>query len=280
MLPEPAARVVRRYLDRVDAAAPDLIQDFYLVGSIALGGFRAGRSDIDFVATLGEPVTADHLKVLRRAHHRCWADGAAKAVVTRSWPLTCNGYFLADEADLARPPSEVIPVAAQVAERFEPRARFDVNPVSWWILAHHGIAMRGPSIDNLTVHVDDADLRSWTAANLITYWRPWAQAITGSGPRPWVAAFRQLSIGRLVASGVLGTARMHATITTGQVITKERAGDYALATFRRRWHPIIHNALDYWRDLPMRSRTSLLAVRTETVAFVTHVIDSVGAVAN
>jgi predicted nucleotidyltransferase len=42
--------VVDAYLGRVDAAAPGLVEGFYLVGSLALGDYRPGTSDVDFVA--------------------------------------------------------------------------------------------------------------------------------------------------------------------------------------------------------------------------------------
>ncbi len=276
VLPEPAAGVVDRYLARVEAAAPGLIRGFYAVGSIALGAFRPGRSDIDFVATLAQPGDAGALRALRRAHRLSYAAAAARAVRYREWPLVCNGFFLSEQADLSEPPSNVMPVAAQVAEKFVPRGRFDVTPPTWWTLAHHGIAVRGPEPDALHVHLDDDELRRWTAANLVSYWRPWAQVISGSGPRAWVASNRQLSLRRLTASGVLGTARMHATITTGEVISKEQAGEYALASFDARWHPVIHDALSYWRGLPARSIRPRRALRAEAVAFVLHVIELVG----
>jgi Domain of unknown function (DUF4111)/Nucleotidyltransferase domain len=277
VLPEPAAGVLERYLSRLDADAPGIVQGLYVVGSIALGGFRPGRSDIDFVATLSRPGAADTLNALRRAHLLSYRRAVARAVGTRTWPLACNGFFLAEAADLSHPPSDVSPVAAQVAGKFLPGARFDVNPVTWWTLAQHGVVVRGPDRDELSVHLDEAELRRWTAANLVSYWRPWARRVAGRGPRSWGASYRQLSIRRLAAYGVLGTARMHATITTGEVITKERAGEYALANFDQSWHPIIHDALAYWRGLPPRPGRPGRTLRAETADFVRHIIELVGA---
>ena len=66
MLPAVVDELVGRYLREVDLAAPGAIEGFYVVGSTALGAFRPGRSDVDFVAVIGgraprcraEPVTA------------------------------------------------------------------------------------------------------------------------------------------------------------------------------------------------------------------------------
>lgn len=276
VLSEPAAGVVHGYLARLDDNAPGLVDGFYVVGSIALGSFRPGRSDIDFVATTPGPLSPEALAALRSLHRRSYAEGAVRAVVSRSWPLVCNGVFVNGE-DLARSTAQVTAEAHQVSEKFAAGDSFDVNPVTWWTLAHHGIALRGPSPDRLTIHLNDDELRRWTAANLVSYWRPWAHAVTGGGVKAWRERIRHLHSRRLAAWGVLGTARMHATISTGEVVSKERAGEYALETFDAAWHPIIHDALTYWRGLPPSSGRPARTMRSETAAFVLHIVDLVGA---
>lgn len=255
---------------------PGLIQDFYLVGSLALGGFRPGRSDIDFIATLNGRLSPRSLRALRAVHRNSYVGGLAHAAFSRSWPLVCNGVFVSRE-DLTRPPREVAAQAKQVAGKFGPGDAFDVNPVTWWTLAHAGIPLRGPAPALVSIPLDDGELRQWTAFNLNSYWRPWAHRVAGSGPRGWPERLRQLHARRLAAWGVLGTARMHATIRTGKVITKECAGDYALKVFGAEWHPVIHDALAYWRGLPSSRPTSRDQLRSETAAFVLHVVALVGA---
>src|SRR5262249_6437198 len=47
--------------------------------------------------------------------------------------------------------------------------------------------------------------------------------------------------------GVLGAPRLHRTVVEGDIISKEEAGEYALAAFGDRWGPVIDEALAYWR---------------------------------
>ena len=108
-----------------------------------------------------------------------WSVGLAlvgDGAVHRRWPLVCNGIYLR-HGDLSRSALEVTPIAGHVAGRFRvgERAGFDVNPVTWHLLARHGIAVRGPPRDRRSVHVDEAQLRAWTLENLNGYWRRWAQ---------------------------------------------------------------------------------------------------------
>jgi hypothetical protein len=278
VIPEPAATVVGRFVATLDRALPGVVGGFYVVGSIALGAFRPGRSDIDFVATLPRPLSPAEIRALRAVHRRSCADAAVRLITTppRTWPLVCNGVFVRPE-DLAAPPGLVAPVASQVAGRFDVGSGFDLNPVTWWTLAHRGIAVRGPAPGRLAVHLDDARLRAWTAANLVAYWRPWADALVRGGPAGWYTRRQQHSTRRAAAWGVFGVARMHATIRTGTVIGKEQAGEYALGVFDAGWHPVIRDALAYWRGLPPVANRSSRAVRTETGAFVSHVVGLVGA---
>ena len=271
-VPRPVESVVDHYLALVDRALPGFVRAFYLVGSTALGGFRPGRSDIDFVAIVSGGGSSEELRALRRSHRRAYARALLRAARDRSWPLACNGIFVGPEA-LTGPPSRAAAVAHQVAERFAAGAGFDVNPVTWWVLAHAGVPVRGPEVASLDVHLDDRELRRWTRANLTSFWVPWADALAAGGIRAWTLQLRALSIDRLVASGVLGASRMHATIATGRVISKDQAGRYALAEFGSRWHPIIEHAVSYWGGSSLAGAGEARELRRRTAAFVGHVAD-------
>lgn len=45
------------------------------------------------------------------------------------------------------------------------------------------------------------------------------------------------------AWSVLGVSRLHYTLRTGEITLKSGAGQYALETFRARWHKIIQECL-------------------------------------
>jgi hypothetical protein len=104
--------------------------------------------------------------------------------------------------------------------------------------------------------------------------------------KPWIAAQRRL-VGKGVMSlgnwaigwGVLGVARLHYTLTTGQITSKAGAGDYALAAFDAAWHTIIDEALRVHRDEPSTSayRGRPLRRRRHALRFMTHVLDDANA---
>jgi hypothetical protein len=46
------ARTVERYVAHLERLVPGALEGFYLVGSVALGAYCHGRSDVDFVGVL------------------------------------------------------------------------------------------------------------------------------------------------------------------------------------------------------------------------------------
>lgn len=269
MTPDEARRLIDHYLRVADRLLPGRIEGFYVVGSTALGAYRPGRSDIDFVAVLDGRLSRPELRRLRLVHLIAGARSGIRAIRRRrfTFPGTCNGVFVNTQG-LSRPVTEITPLASHTGHEFAVGRGFDLNPVGWHVLANHGIPIRGPHPSTLGLQTDDRLLRSWTLHNLDAYWAPWARTILARRPSRLRARWRWLT-----AWGVLGTARMHHTIATGNVIAKETAGDHALATFTPRWRPLIDEALAYRRDQPVRDPAHGGAARThETAAFVLEVI--------
>lgn len=181
--PELARGAVDDLLGRLDRVVPDRIEGFYVVGSASMGAFRAGRSDVDFVATVNGALGRPELARLRAVHLGRWTAAVVHDVaLRRRWPLVCNGIYLRPD-DLSISPLEVTPIAGHVTGRFRVATRegFDVNPVTWHVLAHHGIAIRGPDRHRLQIRTDEAELRAWALANLNDYWRRWVER--GAPPR-------------------------------------------------------------------------------------------------
>ena len=269
-LPRDAAEDLLARLDRV---VPGRIEGFYVVGSASMGAFRSGRSDVDFVAIVDGDFRPAELRRLRAMHVGGWVSALIDDTVLRQrWPLVCNGVYL-KAGDLSRSPLEVTPLAGHVTGRFRaaPRTGFDVNPVTWYVLAHHGIALRGPGRDHLEVWTDEAELRAWALANLNSYWRRWAARV-----RPVGLSIRGVPPRRLAASGVLGAPRLHYTIATGEIATKEAAARYALEVFDPRWHGLIEDAIAFWRGEPPSApyRRHPHRRHHDAVEFVASVIDA------
>jgi hypothetical protein len=266
-------RAVDRYVRLADRLLPGRLEGFYVVGSAALGAFRPSRSDVDFVAVVDRDLTTAELRRLRALHAASAVPSGLRAAARGrlALPGVCNGVFVR-AGDLTMPVSEIEPVGSHVGYGFHRGRGFDVNPVVWKVLAEAGIAVRGPTPDTLGLDPQPELLRAWTLANLDSYWRRWGEATLRS------PGYRmRLQPRWSTAWGVLGAPRLHRTIATGDVISKEAAGEYALAAFDERWRPIVREALAYWRAQPAAPAFRDVGVRAhETAAFVLEVVRAAG----
>jgi hypothetical protein len=273
VLPADVEFEITRHAALVDRVLPGRLAGLYVVGSTALGAFVPGKSDIDFVAVLDGDVAATELARLRQELRRVHSRAVRKALTSLPpvWPLVCNGVYVRRE-DLARRTADVKPICGHVARQFAVGEGFDVNPVTWSTLARGGITVRGPEVSQLGVRDDDEELRAWTRGNLDGYWRRWARAAQ-QPLRPGVPALVGLTRQYGLAWGVLGAPRLHCTIATGEIISKEQGGVYALETFDASWRPLIEQALGYWRSRGTPFRPAAGA-RRRSADFITMVADA------
>jgi len=203
--------VTAAFLQLADAEAPGLIEGLYLTGSAALDDFRPNTSDIDFVAVTATPLDKAAIAALTRAR------GRLRKRFSR--PFFEGLYVTWDEL------------------KHEPHSACDA--VTWQTLAHYGIACRGPRPADLGIWTDRPMLTRWTLDNLDTYWRRLLNRSSNFlSPRSWMAL-----TGYGAVWIVLGISRLHYTLATGDIISKEGAGLYALRTFPEKWHRVVNECL-------------------------------------
>ncbi len=226
MRPHPIVEeTVGAYLDIVDSEAPGLMEGLYLTGSAALNDFHPHTSDIDFVAVTAARPDAASLAALARTHARL------RRLCRRPY---FDGLYTTWD-DLGHSPASAEGLAYSHEGRFHSTGGRG-DPVTWQTVAHYGIACRGPKPN---VWTDAGFLTNWTLNNLETYWRRLLVRAVRF-PDPWcLIAFT--SYGAVWV--VLGISRLHYTLATGEICSKERAGQYALRTFPEQWHRVLKESL-------------------------------------
>src|SRR6185436_19812411 len=94
-----------------------------------------------------------------------------------------------------------------------------VNPVDWKVFAEQGLVVRGPATAELGLDPEPGRLVEWNRENLESYWLPWARRVAHG---PWQHLARSgYSVNWHVSWGALGAPRLHHTIATGEVVSKE-----------------------------------------------------------
>lgn len=232
--PREVAHATDSYLRAADRLMPGGITACAATGSLALGAYRDGISDIDLVAVVDDAWRGRRglIPRLRLLHLSQFPRLAARLVRGLGVSATCNTSFIW-ASDVRRPVSQIRPVASHVGEQFDAERSFDVNPVMWSELASGGIALRGPEVAEWGLVPEPDAVAEWTRKNLRGYWVPLAEGLD--------TRRRPLSPGN-VAWLVCGPARMHATLTTGEIISKDEAGSRAREIFPQH-APIIDVAL-------------------------------------
>jgi hypothetical protein len=205
----PAARdLAAARLAAVDAAFPGLVTAFWVTGSAVTGDWHPGVSDVDVVAALAAPADVGALAAVLAAPG---PDRPPAAPVDGLWlPL----------ADLADPPVAGEAVPHVVGGEFSTGPCGECTPVTWLELRQRGVALRGPDPAAVVPAPDPAVLRGWLLANLRGYWSGQADAVAA-------AAAAGLVRDEWVTWLVLGAPRLHATLATGEVLTKTAAAAYA-----------------------------------------------------
>jgi hypothetical protein len=200
-LPDKVRDVVDRHLEAVDAVRPGLIQALYLTGSIALGDYQPGRSDVDFTAFTSRPVGADDVAALREVHAGLDAD------------MCYDGNYVCWQS-LPDVPLDGRPGPHIVEGEFRTDGDDELTPSTWAEFARYAIAMRGPAAASLGVRVPRSRLAEWNLGNLNGYWRNLAHSIGR------IAAERDpagLVRPDTVAWCILGPPRLHYTLATGDI---------------------------------------------------------------
>ena len=239
---------------------PGFLQSFSLIGSAVDGDFRAGRSDLDFVAGAARPITAEDLEALVIVHRLYAADP--------TFPLV-DGIWIT-EADLRAGPDACAPGPATRDGVLLENAVGNRNPITWFVLRSQSRSIAG-ELDRDALWHDPARVRSWTCENAEAYWAAWlarARQVLS------VPGLRMLG-SSAVMWGVLGITRLHFTLSTGEVASKSAAGEHARSVFEPRWHRIIEESLRIRRGEGRSLYKNPFARRRDALDFVAMAIAAI-----
>ena len=253
-----AAGVLAGLLDR---HLHDRVAALLLVGSAADGDFQPGRSDLDFVGVLHEPLTDAEYEALGIVHRLYGSDPTLP---------TLDGIWIT-VADLAVGPDGTPDGPTSHDGVLIGVARGNRNPVTWAMLRDISMPVFG-TLDRGALWNDPARLASWTRENVEAYWVPWV----GRASKLWTPAGVAMLGRRAAMWGVLGISRLHYTLATGRIASKSAAGEHAKTAFDPRWHRILDEALAIRRG--GRSHyANPFARRADALAFMAMVIAAIRA---
>lgn len=231
-LPDDAARRVGALLDRLDAALPDVVAGLHVIGSIGLGDYEPGHSDIDVVVVTRQPVGGKEVSTIDEVH-RSEAEAAGSTPIQASYLTTSS---------LVTSPDPVVPIVSHLEGETTFGPAFDVNPVTWRQLVRHAVAVRGNPTSKWMRDPSHDKLAQWCRENLSEYWQPLVQRFLDAD----VSQTSSSAAGSTAAQLewlALGPARLDHTIETGEIISKSVAGTRMLDRVEPEERPLFEAAL-------------------------------------
>ena len=251
-LPDEVELVLNEYIRVFNRNLPDLLDSFYLVGSLVLNDYHEGKSDVDFVALINRDMTPDELNILKGIH---------KEISSKFPENVLDGSY-------------VTPQQIDKLEKWGPIIYFDgksfrcdlqsgnVDIITWFMLKNYGITILGKQPEYYVPNINVEDLISHVRLNVNTYWFNWTdKASKHISKESFFTLFE-----KGVEWGVLGISRLYYTIHEKDIISKYGAGEYVLEMVPAKFERIIKEALririgrnrkSYYRT-PFRRREDLL----------------------
>ncbi len=226
-----ASAAARLYLDTADEVAPGLVEGLYVVGSYALGDWIEGTSDLDVVVVTAEPATEDDFTRIAQIH--------ARLATVEGLPRI-DGPYLAWGDLLAEPATGLLRPWTLDGEPHHDGECFEINPVTWYTLANHGMRVRGPEPATLSIPTDTEARVRFVVDNLTSYWKDVASQVAAACDRPQPPAFEA----PMLVWCALGALRLHCTAFTGDVVSKRAAGEYGLTVLPTELRGVVRSALN------------------------------------
>ncbi len=221
--------LLARLLAEQHGVLGDELVGLYLYGSLALGDFEPGSSDIDFLVATRGSLPDDTRTALATMHERIAASGLAYADQLEGSYIPLRALRRYDPADNLHPT-----IGADWPFGLGP------HKTNWiierQIVREHSPALYGPPARDLIDPVAPGELRVATREMLLGFWAKQLANPAWLRPRDYQAF------------AVLTMCRALHTLATGTSASKPHAAAWAKRTLEPAWTPLIDRALAWRHD--------------------------------
>lgn len=258
-IPKEIQRVIHTHIDTIEAKLPNILEAYYLYGSISLDAFNNELSDIDFIAVTNRNLTEFELTTLKEIH---------RELHRKHKNVILDGFYLTSE-DMHSLNCESIPCLRFNEGKFFGHTKFSKNSIDAFQLKKYGIPIKGPKIEDASFPVDWDILIMNMMKNLNTYWLGWW---SGSKRFPSIKYIALLFSLNAVEWGVLGVSRLYYTFNENDMISKAGAGEYALKNVPQKWHKIIYESMRLRNGNKKSLYTSIFERRKDALDYIEFMI--------
>lgn len=255
-VPEIVIKVLDTYFSLIDTKLPNLLESYYLYGSVSLGAFDSGSSDIDFFAVVKRSLTDSDIEVLKQVH----------AKVQLKFPgLFLDGMYVA--ADEIRGDSDAVGPYFNEG-KLQGYKHFSKGHIDAYQIKKYGIVIKGDP-EKYAISVDWDLLLANMLENLNTYWVNWKKRCERIGSPEYLGMLSSLE---MIEWGVLGVSRLYYTFLEWDITSKVGAGEYAIKKLPEKWHNIVNEAMRARKNIQKSYYHSIFARRRDALDYMEFVI--------
>lgn len=252
-IPKKVHEVLDTYFDLVESKLPALLEAYYLYGSVSLGAFKEGVSDIDFIAFTKREVNEAEGNILKEIHRdmkRKYPNVSLDGMYVSSLNKNENSSMYFNDGN------------------FQGFKKFDRNSIDAYQLKKYGITIKGQRecVDytvNWDVLIDNLK------QNLNTYWLDWVNDCKRFPTIKYIGLFVNLD---MIEWGVLGVSRLYYTFKEKDITSKEGAGEYALRSVPQKWHNIINESMRLRKGIKKSYYKSVFKRRKDALEYMSFII--------
>ena len=218
-----ANAVLQMLLTNAQAVLGNYFIGLYLHGSLALGDFDPGHSDIDFAVVTTRELPVKLIAGLEAMHKRIWDSGL-------EWVDKLEGSYLSKKTLWRYSPDET-PHPHVFEKKFLVIRDNREWVINRHILREYGVTVAGPPIKPLIAPVNPDELRETVVLRLREAWTPRLNEpewLVPPGHQPYIA---------------LTCCRALYTMEFGAITSKPVSARWALTALDKQWTVLIESAL-------------------------------------
>ncbi|NIS83394.1 MAG: DUF4111 domain-containing protein [Anaerolineales bacterium] len=234
--PTPYSEINRVLLDLhgrvIDILGASFI-GMYLYGSLAVNDFNPSRSDIDFVVITDDHLAGSIVDALESMHRELFQGG-------NRWVKKLEGAYV-PKAIIRRHVSDHPPVPMLNEGKFYTASLGGDWVLQRKMLRNSNRAISGPLLYDLIDPVSPDDLKSAMLEVIDEWWEPMLDnpsRLQDPGYQPYA---------------VLSMCRTLYTLTTGELVSKEKAASWAMESLASGFYALIDHALGWGEGDPIES---------------------------
>ena len=251
-IPQEVNEVLKEYFSLFESNLPNFIDGYYIYGSVSLGEFTYGVSDIDFIAVVKRKATDVEINLLKEIH----------SDIQKKFPeIDLMGLYIL-ENDLKQEYENQNTSLCFIDGVYKGLEKFNKNSIDAYQVKKYGITIKGKDIDAFDYITNWDILITSMRDNLNTYWINWKNDCRKFLSIKYIGLFVSLD---MIEWGVLGVSRLYYTFKEKDITSKVGAGEYVLKEVPERWHKIINEAMrlrtgnkkSYYRSIFKRRKDAL-----------------------